>query len=44
MGIQVNDNSITEIDADNEMEVGLKFDVDAREGLDLYLLKTDQTS
>ena len=39
--IQVNDNSVTEVNADNEMEVGLKFDVDAREGLDLYSLKTD---
>ena len=39
--IQVNGDSLTEVSADNEMEVGLKFDVDAREGLDLYLLKTD---
>lgn len=39
--IQVNGNSLTEVNADNEMEVGLKFDVDAREGLDLYLLKTN---
>ena len=39
--IQVNNNFATEVNADNEMEVGLKFDVDAREGLDLYLLNTD---
>ncbi|MEM8828085.1 MAG: MAE_28990/MAE_18760 family HEPN-like nuclease [Cyanobacteria bacterium P01_G01_bin.19] len=39
--IKVEDNSVEEISADNEMEVGLKFNVDAREGLDLYLLKTN---
>ncbi|MEM6613464.1 MAG: MAE_28990/MAE_18760 family HEPN-like nuclease [Cyanobacteria bacterium P01_C01_bin.72] len=39
--IQVNGNAVKEVNADNEIEIGLKFDVDAREGLDLYLLKTD---
>ncbi len=39
--IKVNNNSVQEINADSEIEVGLKFGVDAREGLDLYLLKTN---
>lgn len=39
--IEVDDNSVEEINVDSEIEVGLKFDVDAREGLDLYLLETN---
>ena len=39
--IKINDNSVKKINAIDEIEVGLKFNVDAREGLDLYLLKTD---
>jgi len=39
--IKIDDNSVKEISAINEIEIGLKFNVDAREGLDLYLLKTN---
>lgn len=39
--IEVDDNSVKEINVDSEIEVGLKFNVDAREGLDLYFIKTN---
>ncbi|MGB3694933.1 MAG: hypothetical protein WA865_05085 [Spirulinaceae cyanobacterium] len=36
--IQINDKSEIKIEADAEIEVGLKFDVDARKGLSLYVV------
>ena len=37
--IQIDGNSVEHVNTDKKVEIGLKFDVDAREGLNLYLLK-----
>ena len=34
----MNDNAVDKLQTTTEMEVGLKFDVDARKGLRLYIL------
>ena len=36
--IQIEGESVTEVEATEEREVGLKFDINANKGLDLYLL------
>ena len=36
--IQMNDNAVDKLQTTTEVEVGLKFDVDARKGLRLYIL------
>ena len=39
--IQIQGESVNEIKATDEIEIGLKFDVNAKSGLDLYLLLED---
>lgn len=36
--IQIENKSVNEIETSDEMEIGLKFDINAKEGLNLYLL------
>ncbi|MGL5939786.1 MAG: hypothetical protein ACRC2S_05275 [Waterburya sp.] len=36
--IQVKDQSVDEIEVTDEVEIGLKFDVNTKSGLDLYIL------
>jgi hypothetical protein len=38
--IKIDDQSVSKINVVDETEVGLKFDVDGKEGLNLYLLKS----